>query len=179
MSIEAATSPAVSMDVSELPFSVVADDLPTHITPVDTAMDPTQPVPSPEPVNLQPHSTVVDMHPSRSCRLPRRYRDELPEPMPAAAPPHPVDQPSLPRRVVLHVFNSFRTAFNIFGIARDYHHRPSYDPDSFLSVSDLSDLPNLPSSNELPESCEDCYGPSGTHSPPWPWANMSVWRLMS
>ncbi|KIM59154.1 hypothetical protein SCLCIDRAFT_96400, partial [Scleroderma citrinum Foug A] len=121
----------------------------------------------------------VDMRPSQSRRLPRHYWDELPEPMPAVAPPHPVDQPSLPRRVVLHVFDLFRTAFNIFGIARDYRHHPSYDPNSFLSVSDLSDLPNLPSSNELPESCEDCYGPSGTRSPPWPWANMSVWRLMS
>ncbi|KIM65881.1 hypothetical protein SCLCIDRAFT_22423 [Scleroderma citrinum Foug A] len=157
MSIEAATSAAVSMDVSELPFSVAADDLPTHITPVDTAMDPTQPASSPEPVNLQPHSTVVDMRPSRSRRLPHRYRDELPEPMPSAALPHPVDQPSLPH----------------------YFHRPSYDPDSFLSVSDLSDLPNLPSSDGLPDSCEDCYGPSGTRAPPWPWENMSVWRLMS
>ena len=47
MSIEAATSAAVSMDVSELPFSMAADDLPTHVTPVDTAMDPTQPASSP------------------------------------------------------------------------------------------------------------------------------------
>ena len=64
-------------------------------------------------------------------------------------------------------------------IARDYCHYPSYDPDSFLSVSDLLDPPKLPSSNELPTSCEDCYGPSGICAPPWPWANMSVWQLMS
>ena len=29
------------------------------------------------------------------------------------------------------------------------------------------------------EGCEDCYGPSGDRAPPWPWANMSIWRLMS
>ena len=30
-----------------------------------------------------------------------------------------------------------------------------------------------------PESCEDRYGPSGDRAPPWPWKNMSIWRLMS
>jgi len=64
MSIEATTSPAVSVDVSELPFSMVADDLPTHVMSDDIAMDCTQPVPSPEPINLHPHSTVFDVHPS-------------------------------------------------------------------------------------------------------------------
>ena len=93
-----------------------------------------------------------------------------------------MDQPSLPRRVILHVFDSFRTAFNTFGIARDYRHRPSYDPDSFLSISDLSDTPRVDNhrfGSVRPKGCEDLYGPSGDRAPPWPWANMSIWRLMS
>ena len=119
---------------------------------------------------------------SRTRRLPRRYRDELPESTSTEVPTPTVDQPSLPRRVILHVFDSFRTAFNTFGIARDYRHRPSYDPDSFLSISDLSNVPRV-SSHEFDsvalESCEDRYGPSGDRAPPWPWANMSIWCLMS
>ena len=29
------------------------------------------------------------------------------------------------------------------------------------------------------EGCKDCYRPSGDCAPPWPWANMSIWCLMS
>lgn len=181
MSNEVATSTSAPTDISEFPASVIADDVATPVVSDGTAMES---VSSLGPVSATPHPTVIDMRPSRTHRLPRRYRDELPEPMPAAVATHSVDRPSLPRRVVLHVFDSFRTAFNKFGIARDYRHRPSYDPDSFLSVSDLSDLPTLPNnddnnSNELPGNCEDCYGSSGARAPPWPWANMSIWRLMS
>ena len=82
----------------------------------------------------------------------------------------------------IHLGSPHRTAFNAFGIAHDYRHRPSYDPDVFLSTSNLSDTPTV-SSHEFgsvgPEGCEDLYGPSGDHAPPWPWANMSIWRLMS
>ena len=102
--------------------------------------------------------------------------------MSAAVPTPTVDQPSLPCRVILHVFDSFRTAFNTFGIAHDYRHRPSYDPDSFLSINNLSDAPRATSHESGSvgsESCEDRYGPSGDRAPPWPWANMSIWRLMS
>ena len=102
--------------------------------------------------------------------------------MSAAVPTPTVDQPSLPRQVILHVFDSFRTAFNAFGIAHDYRHCPSYDPDSLLLISDLSDTPRV-SSHEFgsigSESCEDRYGPSGDCAPPWPWVNMTIWRLMS
>jgi len=149
------------------------DDPTMQVMPDGTANEPS-PLPLP---------TVVDVpRPSRPRRLPRRYQDELPEPMaPAVATCPVVDPPSLPRRVILHVFDSFRTVFNKFGIARDYRHRPSYDPDALLSVLDLSDLPRRHEvdPNGAHESCDDCYGPSGERAPPWPWANMSIWRLMT
>ncbi|KAF8119910.1 hypothetical protein EV363DRAFT_1157368, partial [Boletus edulis] len=73
--------------------------------------------------------------PARTRRLPARFRDVLPEPpLPVPAQPPPV----VILRVILHVFDSFRTAFNTFGIAREYRHRPTYDPDSFLTLEELS-----------------------------------------
>ena len=150
-------------------------------TPVSIPVESTERAPIVGADDFRP-SVVDTQRQPRTRRLPRCYRDELPESTLAAVPTPTVDQPSLPRRVILHVFDPLRTAFNTFGIARDYRHCPSYDPDSFLSVSDLSDTPRV-SSREFgsagPESCEDLYGPSGDRAPPWPWANMSIWRLMS
>ena len=110
--------------------------------------------------------------PARNRRLPARYRDLLPEPpLPAVDPqPGPSSISILPR-VFLHIFDSFRTQFNKFGLARAYRHRPSHDPDSFVTVEQLTQTPNpiVPNSAETKR---------GDYSPPWPWRNMSIWRLM-
>ena len=90
--------------------------------------------------------------------------------MPAVEVHPPSSETSL-QRVFLHVFDSFRTQFNKFGIARAYRHRPSHDPESFLSAEELS---------QANETIEPSLG-EGKHvdySPPWPWSNISVWRLM-
>lgn len=100
--------------------------------------------------------------------LPARFCDLLPE----ASPPIPPDtHPSFVPHVILHVFDSFRTAFNAFGIARDYQHQPSHDPNIFLSLEELSNTKSNLTANEPP--------PAGPYPPPWPWKTMSVWRLMS
>ena len=130
-----------------------------------------------EPVLNSSHNHAVDSIPlsyqepraPRTCRPPARYRDILPEPPVPAASAAPS---SSVRRVILHVFNSFRTAFNKFHIAREYHHRPTHDPDSFILPEDLSALSSSPSSSQ-PDT-----GNSHMHAPPWPWANMSIWYLM-
>ena len=75
-------------------------------------------------------------------------------------------------RVFLHVWDSFTTQFNKFGIARAYRHRPSHDPDTILPTDELSQ----PSQPIVPSFTE---GPRGDYSPPWPWSNMSIWRLMT
>ncbi|KIM65578.1 hypothetical protein SCLCIDRAFT_22486 [Scleroderma citrinum Foug A] len=171
------TSPSTSMPEFQTPPT--PDNPTTQVTPDSTA---NQPVSSQPICPLQLPTEVDAPRPSRPCRLPRHYQDELPEPMAPVVPMCPVvDLPSLPRRVILHVFDSFRTAFNKFGIARDYRHRPSYDPDALLSVLDLSDLPRCHEvdPNGAHEGCDDSYGSSGERAPPWPWANMSIWRLMT
>lgn len=64
-----------------------------------------------------PEDTCLS-RPTRSRQLPMRFCDELP------VPPLPIPQPppsTLPR-VILHVFDSFRTSLNQFGIGREYHH---------------------------------------------------------
>ena len=53
--------------------------------------------------------------PVHTRRLPARFRDTLPEP-PLSVPIQPPPVAVIPR-VILHVFDSFRTAFNTFGIA--------------------------------------------------------------
>jgi Plavaka transposase len=123
-----------------------------------------------------PDSTHSDSRPMRTRRLPLRYRDELPEP-----PPPVIQNPPAPllTRVILHVFDSIRTNLNIFGIAREYRHRPSYDPDESVSTDELS---NIHPSNIGANAAQDSDAPSAyptSHKPPWPWKNMSIWRLMS
>ena len=105
--------------------------------------------------------------------MPARFRDQLPEaPIAADVPPAP---PSTVQHVFLHVFNSFHTQFNKFWIAHEYCHRPSYDLDTFVSL------------NELSSRLDPSWSPSLAHPspvqheqpPPWPWANMTISRLMT
>ena len=79
--------------------------------------------------------------------------------------------------VILHVFDSFRTSFNKFGIAHYYHHRPSYDPDAFLTLDQLSNTTCERPAVGLLSVAPDT--PSMPPAPPWPWKNMGIWRLMT
>ncbi|KAG1886587.1 hypothetical protein F4604DRAFT_1571698, partial [Suillus subluteus] len=81
------------------------------------------------------------------------------------------------RRVVLYVFDSFRTSLNKFGIGREYCHRPSYDPDSIVSVDQLSNITS--DSPPLDEQANHSQSAPPLQSPPWPWRSMSIWHLMS
>lgn len=122
--------------------------------------------PEPPTSTLTPEGT----RPTRTHRPPARFRDELP------VPPLPVQQspPSILPRVILHVFDSFRTSVNQFGIGREYRHRPTHDPDLFVSADQLSNF--RPDLNHEPSNTEATSSPK---PPPWPWRNMSIWRLMT
>lgn len=104
--------------------------------------------------------------PRQTRRAPARFRDLLPEPpVPVVVP-----QSRLPA-VYLMVTNPLKTAINGFGIFRQYLFHPSYDPDASVNPSDLSNLTTraLPTPPGLKEV---------VHDPPWPFANMTIWRLM-
>lgn len=108
--------------------------------------------------------------------MPQRYQDVLPAP-PAPLPPlHTVDEPIsriLPR-VRLIVRDRLVTALNVFGIWREYPQRPSHDPEDKISLQDLAS-PDL-SFQEAPQA--SLFGVL-LRPPPWPFSNMSVYRLMT
>lgn len=62
-----------------------------------------------------------------------------------------------------------RTGLNRFGLLREYHHRPSYDPDMHVEISDLADYPEIDLPTQVPTS----------PPPPWPFGNMSKYLLMN
>ena len=129
---------------------------------------PDPPTVQPSPANAPNIPTLMDpvVLPRRTQKRPARFHDVLPEP-PIPAPP----KPRLPT-VYLMVTDPLTTAANAFGLFRKYLFHPSYDPDSVIDPSDLSNLhtceppPRSPAPNEA------------DHKPPWPFPNMSVWRLM-
>lgn len=97
--------------------------------------------------DCQPPAQALEVveggRPRREHRLPARYRDNLPEPAPIItptdemSPPLEAPAPFLPR-IRLIVRDSIRTMANTFGLWREYLHRPSFDPDSFVPSDDLA-----------------------------------------
>lgn len=138
---------AVSLQVGvDLPASHMTK-LPSPMTRSLIQLDQRTPSPEPpEPPSLsQPEIRSSPLPPLTQAGRPVRNRqlpkscqqDLLPE------PPHPavqLDAPSLRilPRINLIVRDTFKTILNSFGIWREYWHRPSYDPDAFVSVADLA-----------------------------------------
>ena len=100
--------------------------------------------------------------PRRARRRPVHFQDILPE-TPVPTPP----KQQLPM-VYLMVTNPLMTIRNTLGVFQKYLFHPSYDPDSVVDPGELSNL-GLGASPIEPKSTE--------HGPPWPFSNMSVWRL--
>ena len=104
-----------------------------------------------------PHLTQAG-RPVRNYQPPKRYRpDPLPEPPRPAVQLDNVGAPSqriLPR-ITLIVRDTFKTVLNSFGIWREYWHRPSYDPDAFVSVADLTRPHSSSHSVESPDLLPD------------------------
>lgn len=127
--------------------------------------DPSSSQPLPATTIGQPEHIDPAIRLRRTRKRPAHFRDILPE-TPVAVPP----KPQLPM-VYLMVTNPLTTALNTFGVFRKYLFHPSYDPDSVVDPGDLSNLgPPTP-----PPSLESN---STDYKPPWPFSNMSVWRLV-
>lgn len=110
-----------------------------------------------------------------NSKIPLRFGDTLP------AGPTPISiVPAQPRcilRVILHVRDFFRSPPNVFGIIREYLHRPSYDPDAHIRLEDLANFPT--SMNSAPSLSANHVSTSTMHLPPWPFENMSKYLLMN
>jgi hypothetical protein len=114
--------------------------------------------------------------PVHRYRIPSNYEDIPPEgpvPLPPAPSLPPVAPGSLALpRVILHVRDFMRTGQNRFGLFREYHHRPSYDPDHSMPEDELSNCHRAPPAqiNHVPRE--------ESRLPPWPFQNMSIYLLM-
>ena len=107
--------------------------------------------------------------PRQEYRLPKRFRDNLPEsPAPAHTTPHPDPAPPV-RRVTLIVCDRLITLMNSFGIWRDYPERPSVDPDSLLSLEDFSNASHAIPSDSQALASEPSH---------WPFLNTTVHAVM-
>ena len=112
-------------------------------------------------VSLQPmeqdgtkdsHLTMMERRPWTqriNRRLPKRFRDELPQPPPPISEEQNVGIASSPasettqrtRSTIQHVFTSVKNAFGLF---RRYQSTspPTYDPDNQLTTDNLSNIPS-------------------------------------
>ena len=106
--------------------------------------------PSGSPVASASQTHELDLpgrRPQRNRRIPARYRDCLPEPAPAILRDEPTvttatqPTPTLPR-IRLIVRDTMQTMANIFGLWREYLHRPSHDPDHFVPLDSLAAPPH-------------------------------------
>ena len=123
-----------------------------------------------------PPSLTRSGRPRREYRLPKRFRDNIPEP-PAPAPTAPLNPDPNPhplRRVILIVRDRLTTVMNSFGIWREYPERPSVDPDSALTLEDLSN------SHRHSNTSHATPPPHPSQSRPsyWPFSNATVHSVM-
>ncbi|KAF5382541.1 hypothetical protein D9615_002821 [Tricholomella constricta] len=131
---------------------------------------PASPLPPPPP----PPTLTQSGRPRRNYTLPKRFQDVLPAlPDPPLVNEPELSQPSLPR-VRLIVRDRFISALNIFGLWRDYPHRPSFVPDGSISVADLANK-----SLSFADAPQASLFRVFSRSPPWPFRNMSIYRLMT
>ena len=82
---------------------------------------------------------------SRVRRIPAQYQDQHPKP--PVSTHFPLVPTSTIHHMFLHMFDSFHTQFNCFRIAHEYWHRPTHDPESFVSLEDLANS----KSGQLPD----------------------------
>ena len=139
---------------------IAIDDPMNSMDPPSNALDPaqltnnlTEPCPS-DAVSTAtvPSSASIAGHPElnipisqngrpvRQRRVPARYQDTLPQ---SASPIDTITNNTEPRvitRIRLIVRDTIRTTANVFGLWREYQHRPSYDPDSAVDTDDLADM---------------------------------------
>jgi hypothetical protein len=113
--------------------------------------------------------------------LPRDFQDLLPNDedinpsYPSGDPPSSVNEAQNPprlkiRRVLLTLRDSLQTVFNAIGLCRQYARRPSFEPDKFICSSLLAKCCPASADTERPEASPE---------PPYPFRNMSIYRLMT
>lgn len=75
------------------------------------------------------------------------------------------------RRVLLRLRDTLQTTFNLFGLCRLYPRRPSFEPNKFIPSSLLA--------KTCPAPAQGIDSPPKVFAPPYPFRNMTIYRLMS
>jgi hypothetical protein len=107
----------------------------------DASSDPrSAPALESESAHIESSEPQARERPRRQRRLPARYRDVLPEPAPVVLTNDTdTDPPTRPLpRIRLIVRDTIQAAANLFGLWRQYPHRPSYDPDHSIPLDSLA-----------------------------------------
>ena len=115
-------------------------------------------------MNLDDNLPLAARRPRRQDRrLPQRYRDILPEPLPAThlpsnPSPSPTSSPTSIRSFTTRIVQFFRTPRNVFGLFRQYcsDRSPSHDPEENI---DLFDLSNFSTGASQPHNNESDFFP--------------------
>ncbi|KAJ7811929.1 hypothetical protein B0H13DRAFT_2383585 [Mycena leptocephala] len=125
--------------------SSMADEHSDPPPPEDAMMvDDPQPPEAPSPVPSPPPAVSSTGRPVRTKRPTWKLLQLLPEPL-SAAPDRGTDpEPTLPPAPSSFVWDSVKSALNSFGLYREYPRAPTHDPDSTISLVDLSDIPRPP-----------------------------------
>ena len=140
-------------------------------------------LPSPPPIAPQ---LTQSGRPQRQYRLPKRFRDNLPRPeapLPAAVETEPANSGTVTRtgirRVILIVRDHLVTALNSFGLWRDYPERPTFDPDSSLTLEDLA-APHQKPHLSIPPLTNDPFNDcaTGVRDSYWPFPNPTIHGVM-
>ncbi len=161
-------------DVSMIPVSMTPDVSMVPESKHDDSLPPLPPPPLPGPQLTQ------SGRPQRQYRLPKRFRDNLPEPeAPLLAETGLADSGTATRimRVILIVRDRLVSTLNSFGLWRDYPERPTFDPDSNLTLEDLA----ISRHKSLPSTSPRSNDPSNTASARhayWPFPNPTIHGVM-
>ncbi|KAJ7151509.1 hypothetical protein C8R46DRAFT_1229045 [Mycena filopes] len=152
------------------------------------------PAPESPPVDMEPPpASPVDPPPEpetgrgkRTKRLTWKLLQLLPDP-PAPAPEleitGPDDDATPPPEPTAFVWESIKSALNNFGLYREYLRVPTHDPDSILSLDDLSDVPKAPQPTVGPLGLSTAAPlqvnpPPGSESNPYyPFPNSTAWGI--
>ena len=122
-----------------------------------------------------PPSLTLTGRPKQHYRLPKRYIDVPPEgpaPITPAITPAASPTPSMSQNIIQHVQDSLWTGLNRFQLLREYPYWPSHDPDAFVPLEDLLDY------HDIEGTDREANSSSVGDQPPWPFPNMSIYRLM-
>ena len=138
------------------------------------------------PLPLPAPQLTQSGRPQRQYQLPKRFHNNLPEPaalLPPKTGPANCDSGTATRItwVILIVRDRLVSALNSFGLWRDYPERPTFDPDSNLTLEDLA-TPHrkseslhftTPISNDL-----DLSNSASAHHTYWPFPNPTIHGVM-